>query len=136
MPKLFRCAALLLSLAAGCRAQTATDSPTEIVHTYGFPTVLLYLLSKDVLPMTLRKLKGNGERKYQDFNELDKAGAVTRTDLQNLSKKFDEHTVEDRQAFADIRSEHRESADKISLQLIEIGKGQARIEAILEERQN
>jgi len=90
----------------------------DAVQPFELPAVLTYLAARDWGPRIMRHLKGNGSQKTFD---LDKDSAVMAEHVQNLVHRFEDHVTEDRENFA-----------AINRTLVEIQKGQSRIEGILE----
>lgn len=115
MQTLLRCLTAMALLAVAAQAQpTSGVSPsTDMLRDLGFPGILLYLASRDLGPIVMRKMRGPGGDRV--------AAAVMDNSLKNLEEKFDDHVKEDRDNF-----------ELINRTLMEISKGQARIQGILE----
>ena len=97
MPNPTRCLMAAVFFAAVVHAQPTSGS-SENIQTYGLGAILTYVVSKDLGPALVKKIKGGRGQ----VTDLDKAGAVMGEKVGNLSKSFDEHVVEDRENFARV----------------------------------
>lgn len=120
MPKPTRCLVAAVFLAAVAHAQSTSGS-SENIQTYGLGAILTYVISKDLGPLLIHRIKGGNAKR--GMADLDKADAVMVEKVGNLVKSFDEHVIEDRTNFADMREKQSE-----------IANGVARIEGMLQRR--
>lgn len=130
MPTPTRCLVAAVFVAAVVHAQgIITSRPSEDIQTYGLGALITYVVSKDIGPALIKRMRGSSH-KSQQVADLDKAGAVMEEKLSNLSESFESHVVEDRENFAGLRA----GLDGQRLQMSKIAEGVARIEGMLQGR--